>query len=114
MNRWWYVVAALFLISIVFMLLAGVRVVRANPSVRVPLFGRAPSLPVRAAWLRAGAVGAAVLGVVFFGDAMRKVRPGDEFAVVWCLPLVAFVLTVGLMPYLRHNRRVRRQAVQVR
>jgi hypothetical protein len=44
-NGWWYVGGALTVIGTVLYLLAYTKIAAANPSARLPWFGRAPSTP---------------------------------------------------------------------
>jgi hypothetical protein len=107
-NRWWYVAGALFVIGTVLWLLANTRLAAANPSSRPPWFGWPPNRPRGVLWLYGFALFSTIGGmnIVPVGFGQR----GDPhfYDTQWGVPFAVVVFLVGLVPYVRHNRRVRR------
>ncbi|MGI5236695.1 hypothetical protein [Dactylosporangium sp. CA-139066] len=108
MNGWWYAAAVMFAISTVLWLRAGVRLAAANPSARLPYFGRPPNQPGGNEWLQVLALGLLAGGVQFVAQGFWRSGYGNVYNVLWGLPFAGVVIVVGLVPYVRHNRRRRR------
>jgi hypothetical protein len=112
MNGWWVVAGAMFVISAVLWLLVGTRLAAANPSTRLPLFGQPPNKPRGLTLLQFFANGSAAAGTYLFVDGF--LRRGDRhlYDALWGVPIVVIVILVALVPYVRHNRRVRLAALR--
>jgi hypothetical protein len=113
-NGWWYVAGALFVIGAVLGLLANTRLAAANPSTRLPWFGSPPNRPRGVRWLYFFALFSTFEGMNFVPLGFRQ--RGDPYWYVnaWGVPFAVVAFLVGLVPYVRHNRRVRRAGAAYR
>ncbi|HTJ33565.1 MAG TPA: hypothetical protein VL738_10080 [Dactylosporangium sp.] len=113
MNVWWYLAGTMYVISTMLLLLVAARLATANPSARLPWFGRPPNKPRGIEWLQMLAKGSLTLGAYNVAEGFwRRGDGGDAYDALWGLPFAVVVIVVGVaIPYARHNRRVRRAAL---
>jgi hypothetical protein len=104
---WWCAAAALTVVSAALFRYEIARLVAANPAARLQWLGWPAKVPrgTKALGIFSTLAGVIAMNCVF--DALGR---RHQYDILWGLPLVLFVVVMGVVPQVQHNRRLRRAA----
>jgi hypothetical protein len=102
----------MFVIGTVLWVLVIARLAAANPSTPLPWVGWPPNRPRGIRLLQFFAIGSLAAGMNFVIRGFGRLQDIPYHDIFWGVPFWVVAFLVGLVPLVRHNRRVRRAAVR--